>query len=226
MDYTLDSIVREVIIDKLDDDEFDTEIVKRFINATQRNIFNQFELPFQEKIFAGSVPQGEALFRLPSDVALVQSFVLTAPDGEQREMSARYIAFRDFNKLFPAPMAAQVGDLSQWTLYGDNIMLSSPTDKEYTLTLFYIKKPTALRDGTDVPEIPEEFRELLVLGAFKRIQERNEDYDQAAVIGQQYDDALNMLVSRYGFRQSNGPIKMKNQQNSSGSSSPLVRKSY
>lgn len=212
MEHNLEGIRQRVIIDKLDDEEFDPGIVDRFINDTQRNIFNQFELPFQEKIFEGDIAQGTAMIRLPSDAAQVQSFVLTSPEYEQRELSNSYIPFRDFNKVYPAPSAMPQSDIVSWTLYGGNIMFSAPTDKAYKLTLFYIKKPATLKNGLDVPEIPEEFSELLVLGAFKRIQQRNEDYDQAAVIGQEYNDLLDMMVARYGYRKATGPIKMKNRQ--------------
>lgn len=212
MDYNLESIRQRVIIDKLDDEEFDPRIVDNFINDAQRNIFNQFELPFQEKIFEGDVQEGFAMFALPEDAALVQSFVLTSPEKEQRELSHSYIRFRDFNKLYPSPMTATPGDVTHWTLYGGNVILSCPVNKDFKITMFYIKKPAKLLSGLDVPEIPEEFGELLVLGAFKRIQERNEDYDQAAVVGQEYNNLLDMLVARYGYRMSNGPIKMKNKQ--------------
>ena len=56
MDYTLQALIQRVRIDKLDDDEFDTGIITRFINDTQRDIFNNYELSFQEKIFAGTLP--------------------------------------------------------------------------------------------------------------------------------------------------------------------------
>jgi hypothetical protein len=45
-----------------------------------------------------------------------------------------------------------------------------------------------------------------------RIQQRNEDYDQAASTEREYNKQLNLLVARYGARIANGPIKMKNQQ--------------
>lgn len=212
MEYNLESLRQRVIIDKLDDQEFDPGIVDRFLNDTQRNIFNQYELPFQEKIFEGDIPQGSSMIKLPDDAAQVQSFVLTSPDQETRELSNGYIPFRDFNKIYPAPSVSRPGQVYSWTLYNQRVLFSASTDKPYKLTIFYIKKPTTLKNGLDIPEIPEEFSELLVLGAFKRIQERNEDYDQAAVTGQQYNDLLDMMVARYGFRKADGPIRMKNRQ--------------
>ena len=124
---------------------------------------------------------------------------------------SKYIDFRTFNKLFPKPSLNDSGEIQAWTLYSGNMLLSRPTDVDYELTVFYTKVPKTLALGADVPEIPEEFGELLVLGSYIRCLERNEDYDMAAYVRVEYNNMLDMLVSKYGFRKT-GPIKMKNQQ--------------
>lgn len=212
MEYNLAGLRNRVIVDKLDDDEFDTNVVDNFLNDTQRDIFNQYELPFQESIFRGTIPVDSLIFGMPSDVALPLSYIITGPDGYQKNLHDSFHDFRTFNRLFPTPANNTPGIISNWTLFGGNILTSAPTDTEYTMTVFYIKKPTLLLEDGDVPELPEEFSELLILGALYRIQKRNEDYDQAAVTEGEYKNQLNLLVSRYGFRQADGPIKMKNQQ--------------
>ncbi len=213
MEYNLAGIRQRVLIDKLDDEEFDPGIVDRFINDTQRDIFNEYELTFQEKIFSGTIPSGSTMFQIPGDVAEILSQVVTSPtDGSQKDLKDSYLAFREFNRLYPVPLNNQPGQISRWTLFGKNMIVSSPTDKPYTMTIFYITKPDVLTENSDVPQIPEEFSELLVLGAFMRVQKRNEDYDQAAITEGEYKNQLNLLVSRYGFRKSDGPIKMRNQQ--------------
>jgi len=212
MDYTLEGIRNRVLIDKLDDDEFNTDIVDRFINDTQRDIFNQYELPFQEKIFEGTVPSGTTMFKFPDDVAQIQSQVITGPTGEQQDLHELFVNFRTFNSMHPLPANGEPSKVVRWTLYARNMLLSAPLDQDYKMTMFYVKRPTVLILPSQVPEIPEEFGELLVLGAFKRIQQRNEDFDLAAVTEQHYNNMLDMLVARYGFRHADGPIKMKNQQ--------------
>lgn len=211
MDYNLAGIRQRVLVDKLDDDEFDPNIVDNFINDAQRDIFNQFELPFMEKIFSGTITAGSVMFKFPDDVAMIQSQVITGPDGTQRNIAPGYMGFRDFNTKFPTPLNNNPGPIYNWTLYGGNMLTSVPTDQEYTMTLFYIRKPKTLTEDTDVPEIPEEFSELLVLGAFRRVQERNEDYDLAASTEAEYQKVLVQMVDRYGMRQQ-GPIIMGNRQ--------------
>lgn len=212
MDYNLAGIRQRVIEDKLDDDEFDTGIVDRFINDTQRDIFNNYELSFQEKIFAGVLPATVVMFALPSDLAQLQSAVITNPDANVVDIMSKYTGFRTFNQLYPKPSINEAGDVQAWTLYSGNMLLNRPTDVDYELTMFYTKKPKKLTSDTDVPEIPEEFSELLVLGAYIRCLKRNEDFDMATYAEVEYNKELDLLVSKYGFRKANGAIKMKNRQ--------------
>lgn len=208
MDYTLAGIRQRVLKDKLDDTEYDTDVVDGFINDTQRDIFNQFELPFQEKIFTGTIDAGTLMFRLPVDLALSQSQTVTSPEGLQHNIKSGYLDFQTFNERFPTPANNPAGPISYWTSYGGHMLLSQPTDVEYKMTSFYIKTPAKLVQDSDVPEIPEEFEEMLILGTLERIQDRNEDADLAAVTNQKYVKQLALLVARYGFRQQ-GQITMR-----------------
>lgn len=212
MDYNLAGIRQRVLVDKLDDEEFDPTIVDRFINDTQRDIFNQYELSFQEKIFEGTLPATSTIFALPKDLAQLQSAVITDPTDDIVDIMSKYINFRDFNKAFPKPSANESGAIENWTSYAGNMLLSRATDIDYKLTVYYIKKPTKLESNTQVPEIPEEFSELLVLGTYIRCLKRNEDFDMAVYVESEYNNMLDLLVSRYGFRKANGAIKMKNRQ--------------
>lgn len=211
MEYNLLGIRNQVITDKLDDPTFDTDVVDRFINTTQRWIFNQFELPFTEGRFSGVIASGQTVFQFPSDVQVPQQLVITT-QGEQKDISDNYLLFREFFNRFPKPEVNDPSDPTYWTSHAGKLYLSQPTDKAYQLDTFYIKKPSLLTDDTDVPEVPEEFQEVLVLGAYKRVLERNEDWDMAAIVDTQIDNEISMLDNRYGFRIQHGAIKMKNRQ--------------
>lgn len=208
MDYTLAGLRQRVMIDKLDDEDFDPEIIDNFLNDAQRDIFNQFELPFQEKIFSGTIPADSIMFQLPEDVAQVQSHSIA---GVKNFMNMK-TPFRDFFSAYPDAINETPGAPGVWTQYAGNILLSAPTDKEYTLNTYYIRKPRTLDQDTSVPEIPEEFSELLILGALMRVHDRNEDTDLRDTVAGQYERQLANLASRYGFRDASGPIRMKNMQ--------------
>ena len=212
MDYTLAGIRQQVLVDRLDDDEFDPQVADNFINHAQRDIFRQFKLPFMEKIFSGSLPTGSTMFALPADVALPQSFTLADADGNNYNMMDTRMEFRPFNEQFPVPANNEAGPITNWTLYAGQLITSAPTDQDYTMTMFYYKTPVKLLQDTDVPQVPEEFSELLVLGALKRIHERNEDYDLAGAVTAEYTNQLSQMVDQYGYRIADGPIIMKNRQ--------------
>lgn len=209
MEYKLSSIRNQVLDDKLDDTSFDAAVVDRFINATQRDIFNTYQLPFMEKVFSGSLPAGNRIFVFPGDFQVLQSAAITDPAGSQQDILHLYIPYKEFNVRYPTPANNEPGRISAWTLYAGKIYTSCPVDQAYKLDIFYIKKPDLLDNDEAVPEIPEEFQEVLVLGAYKRILQRNEDFDLAGVVGNEYNDQLDKLVSRYGFRIAGQPIVMK-----------------
>jgi hypothetical protein len=208
MDYTLQAIVRRVQTDKLDDDEFDTGVISNYVNDTQRDIFNQFELPFQEKIFAGTVPASSSMFKLPDDLAQLQHATMVDVPG----FFGTRMQWRDFFTKFPDNANQTPGKPTAWTLYAGNIVFDKPIDADTVLTMFYVRKPITLVQGTQVPEIPEEFAELLVVGAYIRCLKFNEDFDQAAYVEIEYNKMLDLLVTRYGARISPGAVKMANQQ--------------
>lgn len=208
MDYNLAGLRQRVVVDKLDDEEFNPGIVNRFLNDTLREIYNQFTLPFQEKIFQGTIPAGSTMFQLPSDLALMQSQTVAGVNN----FHGMKTDWRTFLRVNPDTANATASAPSQWALYAGNILLNAPTDKEYVMTMYYIKRPETLLEDADVPDLPEEFSELLVLGAFMRIQKRNEDFDLARETAAEYESQLMTLVTRYGYRDADGPIKMKNQQ--------------
>lgn len=208
MDYNLKGIRDQVVIDKLDDESFDPSVVDRFINTVQRRIFNTFELPFMEEVFSGVIPADQRIFIFPKEVQLVQSVVITAPDGTQKNITNSRLRYQDFLAKYPTPANNTPSAIGEWMSYAGKLYASAKTDQAYQMDTFYIKKPTVLEQDEDVPDLPEEFQELLVLGAYKLVLERNEDFDMAAVIGDQYTEQIEQLVDRYGFRVINGPIRM------------------
>ena len=208
MEYNLKGIRDQVILDKLDDESFDPATVDRFINTVQRRIFNTFELPFMEAVFSGVLPAEQRIFVFPPDVQSVKGVVITAPTGEQTNITEKQLRYKDFLTKYPTPANNTPGPINEWMSFAGKIYTSAPTDVAYQMDTFYTKKPKLLVADTDTPEIPEEFQELLVLGAYELVLKRNEDYDLAAVIRDEYREQLDLLVDRYGLRMGDGGITM------------------
>lgn len=209
MAYTLADVRNRVLDDKLDDTSYDPEIVDRFINDTQRAIFNTYELPFMEKIFSGTLPSGESIFEFPTDFQMAQMLLLVDSNSASVDLTHQYLPFDEFFRSYPVPEDTDAGRPSVWTSHGNKIYLNRPTDDTYTLKLLYIKTPDELDDDADIPEVPSNFEEVLVLGAYYRVLERNEDFDQAAFIKNgDYTDELEKMVDRLSKRVSGQPSVM------------------
>lgn len=209
MAYDLSHIRNRVINDKLDDPTYDSGVVDNFINDTQREIFNSAELPFTEKVFSGQVPVDEYIFQFPLDYQVAQALVITDPQDQKRDIMKYYMGFREFNRAYPVPSQNDSGVPLAWTSHGNKMYFSRPTDQQYQLDLSYNKSPIKLEADADVPEVPEAFEEALVLGAYWRVLERNEDFDLAAFIRNgDYQDQLDLMAQRLGKRQSGKPNRM------------------
>lgn len=212
MSYTLSGIRNRILVDKLDDEDFDTQVLDNFINDAQRDIFSEYELPFTEKIFTGNLPQDAYMFQFPDDVSHLQSIIVSDSSGNARDIKDDFLSFTEFNSRFMSPSTAQAGRIRYWTLFGNKMITSAPIDTEYNLTIYYNKVPKTLVQDSDVPELPAEFEELLLLGAFMRVQFREGDTDEGLLTKSEYQRKIEQMANRYGYRVGSGPIRMKNRQ--------------
>ena len=212
MSYTLAGIRNRILVDKLDDEDFDTSVLDNFINDAQRDIFSEFELPFTEKIFTGNLPQSAYMFQFPDDVSHLQSVVIADGNGNAVDIKDKFIDFQSFNSRYPSPAANQSGSIMYWTLFGGKMITSRPIDLEYNMTIYYNKVPKTLTQDTDIPEVPEEFEEALLLGAFYRVQYREGDSDEGLLTKSEFRTKIEQMANRYGYRIGSGPIRMKNRQ--------------
>lgn len=214
MNYNLAGIRKKILIDRLDDEDFPTDVADGFINDAQKDIFSEYPLPFTEKIFTGNLPTNATMFTFPGDVSQLQSVNISTADGSIRayDIKDHYVPFRRFNERWASPATEVAGRPYDWTLYAGKLITSRPTDLDYYMTIYYNRVPATLIADEDVPEVPEEFSEALELGAFYRIQMREGDSDEAMVTKAEYQRKLEQMAERYGFRIASGPIKMKNRQ--------------
>jgi len=212
MSYTLAGLRNRILVDKLDDEDFDTQVLDNFINDAQRDIFSEFELPFTEKIFTGALPQGAYMFQFPDDVSHLQSLIITDLDGKSVNIKDKFMDFQTFNGQYASPSTNEAGSVMYWTIFGNKMVTSRPIDGDYTMTIYYNKVPKTLVQDSDVPEVPEEFEEALLLGAFYRVQYREGDADEGLLTKSEFRQKLEQMANRYGFRVGGGPIRMKNRQ--------------
>lgn len=211
MAYQL-SDLRTRIQAKLDDTNFSTTLLTDFINDTQRDIFNSYDFPFNQGFDASkTVVQGEYSFTVPTDLQRIRVLTISSPENEELDLTRYFMNFTTFKQHFFDQDDESQGIPTWWTIYGNNVEFAYQADKTYTFKIYYTKIPTTLVDNTDVPEVPPEFEELLVMGGYIRALEHNDDNDIADYHRTRYYvPQLQQLVNRYSPRVFGKQTRMRN----------------
>ncbi len=208
MAYTLGQLVTDVR-NKLDDSNFDSTLIKEFVNDAQRYIVNKHYFKFMEGTYSAPLTIDTFSYDLPSDVETVETFRFTDPDGQEHDLTDHYLTFIEFDNLFPDPAGDDNGVPRHWTIREGNFLVYPKPDQAFTLNIRYKKIPTALSGDSDVPQIPERYKEMLVLGALVRAHKFNDNYDLAQVEQNALDELLLDAVAKTYTRQTGRPAVMR-----------------
>ena len=195
MAYTTGALVTQ-IQNKLDDTSFSSSLLKQFLNDSQREIFNSRMSKFVEKTQDFTLTVGQdSIGTLPTDLQMVIDLRITSPYNYANVLTPYDI--QEFDVNFPQPALAGNALPTLWYRFGSTINVFPRPNQAYTVQLRYFKTPNELVNDADVPELPSEFQELLVLGAYMRALEFNDNYDQAAIIKRKFDEMLDIMTKRY-----------------------------
>lgn len=190
MSYFLSDLFTRVQ-NKLDDPSFDTGVLTQFANDTEREVFNRYRINTQEQQIdtitttAGS----RALTGLPGNagsqaVGVYISLRIILPVNYS--MLIPYVEYEDADKYYPNYNLLGQGTPIAWFIFDGVPTLLNNADKTYTLSAKYTINPTPLVNPTDVPNIPQEFSEITVLGMYARALEFNDEYDESQAVRQQF----------------------------------------
>lgn len=212
MAYTLATIADKVRY-RIKDTGYSPTVIRNFINDTQNDIFNEYRLRFMETTQNYTLAAGVSDITngtgLPTN--FVQAIDLTLTSGGLEKVLT-YKNYKEIDFTYPDPTDTTVNPSNipnYWYLYGNTIRLYPAPNSTYTVTLRYYKRPTELDEDADVPEVPSEFEEVLVLGAAYRVLQTKDNYDQAAVLENKYMEILTKLASRYSLAQTGHATQMR-----------------
>lgn len=211
MSYQTADIVT-LVQQRIRDTGYSTTEIKQYLNDVQNDIFNEYRLPFMETTQTYTATVGV------SDIAngsgLPANYTQTIDLINTFASSERLIPYKNVTELdylYPDEddlTAHPAGVPQYWYFYAQTIKLFPAPDKAYTLTLRYYKKPTLLSADSDVPSVPSQFQELLVVGAAYRVLQVKDQYDQAGILERKYDELLLKLVMQNAQVQVGRPTTM------------------
>lgn len=201
MAYTLGDL-RTTVRNRIADPNFSTALIDQFINDEQREIFGYYDLPFNRAVTTHTLTSGTNTINLPAGHQKTKGLRIIAPQNDDRDLSRFYLPWNRFKQNFREASYYSDTDPTYWSIYDTQIVFSYNSDKNYTLQHDYLITPTELTEDADVPELPEEFREILVLGAMVRAYEVNDDNDIAQYQQSKKNLLIGAMLKRYSPQQS------------------------
>lgn len=212
MAYTTGDLVTRVQ-QRVRDTGYSSSEIKSYLNDAQNDVFNEYRLPLMEATQSYTLAANIADITNGSGLPInyVQALDLTLT-SQGREKLLYYRDVRDIDRLYPDSDDTTVYPANapnDWYFYADTIKVHPAPNQAYTASLHYYKKPTLLSADGDVPELPSEFEELLVVGAAYRVLQVKDNYDQAGVLQNKYDELLQKLVVKYSQAQVGAPTRIR-----------------
>lgn len=196
MAYQL-STVRTRVQQRIRDTGYSSSEIDQAINDTQNDVFNEYLLPqmqtSQNYTLTADVSDITNGVGLPANYSEAITLINTTTGQESVIPYKRVDLSDDWN---PDQDDQPANYPEYWYFYDNTIRLYPKPAGAYTVKLRYYKKPIELVADEDVPEIPSEHSELLVSGASYRILQVKDNYDQAGIHQNKYDELLQKFVMR------------------------------
>ena len=212
MSYITGDIVTRVQ-QRVRDTSYSAAEIKTYLNDTQNDVFNEYRLPFMETsqnyTLTASVADITNGVGLPTNFVQALDLVLTT-SGTQSVLTYRDI--RDIERLYSDPTNSVINPPNvprEWYYYAETINVFPLPLAAYTATLRYYKKPTLLSADADIPDLPSEFEELLVAGAAYRVLQVKDNYAQAGIFENKYNELLQKLAVKYSVHQVGTATRMR-----------------
>ena len=195
MDYTLETL-KDILRKRLQDEEFDGDILKMFLNDSLNEILGEDKYPFMQRIDKYTAePHGE--INLPFGYA--GTFYLYAKKDKQPREELTFISPEEYFRN--TKHHSMVYTTFENTLYyrlregqhGEDCNCD-----DYTITHLYLENPRPLVNNADRTPIPPQYIEALILGALYRAEQIRDNFDFAQIYQNQQQQILTNMKLRYG----------------------------
>jgi hypothetical protein len=191
--------LRSRVRSKIKDSSYSAATIDGFIDDAIVEIADLYPWVYFQKVVSGALTVGEHTYEQQDDHQITSKLILIHPTQTTSfwDITKYRKSWEEFFDTWPAPENFDNSQPLYWTEYGNQIYFHCPSDLAYTLRQFYQKTPTELSADADVPELPQNFREAIVLGASYRCEEERDNYDIAAVLQNRFNDRVSDLMMRF-----------------------------
>lgn len=199
MAYYTDDLIDEVI-ELSKDSSLPRSRVLGYIQRTQDAVLGRRRFRFNEHRLVQTLTISTTTYSYDDDHQQVIQIVLSHAALET-PLQPEYLAPDEFFERFPLPETETAGAPRYYTDFERKIHWNCPLDRGYTLGMRYLVAPTRLEDSdASSPDIPVEFKDILLKGALASVEQFRENFDIAAVYKREVEDLESDMIARYGLR--------------------------
>lgn len=200
MAYTAGALATKVQT-RVRDTGYSTSTIKEFLTDTVRDIHNEHpSLPIWKATATFTLTATNS--DITAGVGLPANYgspiqLINTTNGSENVIP--YIDESDLEYMYPDHSDSTRhadGQPQYWYFDGSTIRLFPAPNAAYTLRLQYMKEAGELSADGDVPTVPYEFEELLVVGAAYRVLQVKGVYDEAGILENKYVELLQKLVNK------------------------------
>jgi hypothetical protein len=179
---------------------------KDSVNTALRDINTQdFEWPFNHDTQREQVYPGDVRYFIPRDVKTLDmdSFrIVRDSDLGNATVKLKLLSYEDYlNKYldYEYKEDESVRALPQYVFRTPSLEfgLVPPPDKSYTIEYEYYRTPTTLQLYSDVPSVPEDFRNVIVDGAMVHVYSFRGDTESSQLSSIRFAAGLKSMRSLY-----------------------------
>lgn len=156
--------------------------------TTNPDSTSDFELYKSFARFIKSSAEADAAYQINVHPVTELADVIAIKDVEQGiELEKAY-----FNEKFAAS-EGEAGIPTQYWVYGNQIRFDVALNERRAYEILYVRQPAPLVAATDVPDIPEQYHEAIVLWAIHSFQRKAQDFEKGYSTKREVEDLMMML---------------------------------
>ena len=199
MDYTLETLVG-ILRRRLQDEEFDKETLRVFLNDSLNEILGEDKYPFMQRIDHYTADEKGEIFLPPAYAGTFYIYArkINLPKrymvNSQSDVELKFIQPEEYFKK-----SSRLTDV--YTNFANTLFYrihKDPDGDGFDITHLYLVNPLPLIKDTDITPIPPQYMEALILGALARAEEVRDNFDYAQLFRNQQDQILTNMKLRYG----------------------------
>ena len=199
--------LRSRVRTKIKDSSYSASTIDGYINDAIVEIADLYPWTYFQGHSVDDLVVGDSTHPLPTEHQVTTKLILVHPTQSQSywDITRYYKSWEEFLDVYPVASSLDNSQPHSWTIYGGELLFNAPSDLAYTLRHYFQKTPTEITADADVPELPVNFREAIVLGAAYRCEEERDNYDIAAVLQNRFNDRVADLITRLANDTMTGP---------------------